>query len=77
MKNKGYNLTKLPNEGVNDEVPKWMNGLFEKKVTVSKKENPLKGVKNIFATSNKEVSICSICGTPLKKDEVDICINCM
>lgn len=79
MKNKNYNLTELPNEGIKDKAPEWMDKIFKKEITASKNENvnSLKNVKNIFAMSNnKNISKCSICDTPLKDDEIDVCNNC-
>lgn len=39
-KYKNYNLNQLPNEGVKDNAPSWMNDFFNTKI--EKKENPFK-----------------------------------
>lgn len=47
FKDKGYGLTKAPNEGVQDKSPDWMDEMFEKlsnPVKKEKKEHPFAGI---------------------------------
>lgn len=77
MKNKYYNLTKKPNEGVRDEMPKWMNDVLSFKPSDGKKGNPFEGIDDpILNPKTRSVKTCTICGLPLAENEVITCTKC-
>ena len=55
MEDKGYGLTKAPNEGVKDKAPDWMNEVFEKmtKSDERKKQHPFSGIDDPILNPDK------------------------
>ena len=82
MKDKYYNLTKSPNEGVEDTPPSWMDSLFENKIESEKKSgNPFAGIKDPFLNPrnegiSKKDNSCSKCGCKLSVNEINVCSDC-
>lgn len=83
MKDKHYNLTEKPNEGISDNAPSWMDTLFEKKETkIEKNGSPFSGIKDpILNPESKGLSrnnkTCKTCGKPLSVNQVGFCSSCI
>lgn len=55
-KNKGYGLTKVPNEGVKDKSPEWMNEVFQTLLNPPKKQkkrHPFEGIDDPILNPNR------------------------
>lgn len=73
LMDKHYNLTSKPNDGLKDEAPSWMNGLFETVKKPVRKES----YNELFSHKQNVSKTCCKCGTKLSADEIDICKNCL
>lgn len=79
MKDKYYNLTEQYSNGVKDEAPEWMNTFFENREKRDV-ENPFKNSNNFLldpSNESKQIKKCSICGSVLSNNEIDICSKCI
>lgn len=70
MKDKHYNLTEKPDGNSKDEMPTWMEKVFEK----TEKNDEYKQLFNKPILTTKK---CNSCGNILKNDEIKFCRNCI
>ena len=69
-----YNFSDPYGKGVKDNMPDWMNSIFEK----DKKDSiDLEKVKNIYNNNSKKIRKCSVCGKVLNSNEIGKCKNCL